>query len=282
MMANDVEVGCNMVYDVNQAVYDYQGAGYCPQDPCGGDVVQLVTGNNFHIHHNILNKSNEGNKFNIIVSTSDINNYRNTGLKIEHNELYGPSTIGSGGTAISIWGFDNTTIVRYNKIFAPHSAAIYVESSYGGSYYGNIFEGWNGETFYIAPWNNVGDVKLYNNIFFNPTPGYSVIRYGTGTIQVRNNIFMTPAGTDIITATGTVQGSNNLFLNNPADIFGSNNIIGSPLFVNQAGKDFHLSSGSPAINNGTMVGLPHNPPADMDGTLIPQGVAPDISAYEWH
>ena len=58
---------------------------------------------------------------------------------------------------------------------------------------------------------------------------------------------------------------------------GSNPVIGNPLFVDAVNGDFHLQSNSPAIDNGTNVGILF----DRDGVSIPQGSAPDIGAYEY-
>ncbi len=57
----------------------------------------------------------------------------------------------------------------------------------------------------------------------------------------------------------------------------SNNITGQdPKFVNLTGKDFHLQSGSPAINKGASIaGYDY----DADGNPIVG--APDIGAYEY-
>lgn len=58
--------------------------------------------------------------------------------------------------------------------------------------------------------------------------------------------------------------------------YDANGLIADPLFVN-AGTDFHLQAGSPAINAGVNVGLT----TDYDGSVVPQGPAPDIGAYEY-
>jgi PKD repeat protein len=50
-----------------------------------------------------------------------------------------------------------------------------------------------------------------------------------------------------------------------------------PRFVDLNGSDFHLQAGSPCRDTGTDVGVQR----DYDGTLIPQGTAPDVGALEY-
>ncbi len=59
--------------------------------------------------------------------------------------------------------------------------------------------------------------------------------------------------------------------------FGDAPIIAPPRFVNQDGEDYHLLSGSPAIDAGAEVGVRD----DIDGHPRPLGAAPDIGADEF-
>ncbi len=52
--------------------------------------------------------------------------------------------------------------------------------------------------------------------------------------------------------------------------------LANPLFVNLAGRDFHLNSGSPAINAGIPLGYSR----DYDNLSVPVGSAPDMGAFE--
>jgi hypothetical protein len=52
----------------------------------------------------------------------------------------------------------------------------------------------------------------------------------------------------------------------------------NPQFVNFAGHDFHLQSGSPLIDAGLFLSIV---PSDFDGVLRPFGALHDIGAFEW-
>jgi hypothetical protein len=63
-----------------------------------------------------------------------------------------------------------------------------------------------------------------------------------------------------------------------SEIIRSTGVFASdPKFVNAASGDYHLQSGSPAVNAGTNAGAP---PTDKDGTPRPQAGRVDIGAYE--
>jgi len=57
----------------------------------------------------------------------------------------------------------------------------------------------------------------------------------------------------------------------------TDNTFADPLFVNLAGHDYHLSTGSAAINRAL---LAYSLTWAMDGQVRPQGAGPDIGAYE--
>ncbi|MBE9484636.1 MAG: T9SS type A sorting domain-containing protein, partial [Bacteroidetes bacterium] len=54
-------------------------------------------------------------------------------------------------------------------------------------------------------------------------------------------------------------------------------IFNEPEFIDPVNFDFHLQQTSPAIDNGIDIGLTQ----DFDGNPVPQGLAPDIGAYEF-
>ena len=79
---------------------------------------------------------------------------------------------------------------------------------------------------------------------------------------------------------GGVVDFNLFFGNNDADgtLYGSDSIIGDPLFVDESLFDFHLLSNSPAIDNGTSTDAPDH---DFDGNDRPSGSGFDVGAYEY-
>jgi hypothetical protein len=116
--------------------------------------------------------------------------------------------------------------------------------------------------------------KVYNNtVVRNARAGIDIS--GSTNIVVRNNIsrdnsHLGGGFKNIETAGGSVTTptlSNNLVFGTGGTANGD--IVSDPLFVNYAGNDFHLTSGSPAIDAGINVGLAF------------LGAAPDLGANEF-
>jgi hypothetical protein len=125
-----------------------------------------------------------------------------------------------------------------------------------------------------------------------------VLQSGTVGVKARNNIayqnsgeFYTNSGSAVsgLTLTGS---SNNIWFGSSqaAPSWSTNNISADPLFVNRSGNDFHIQSGSPAVDAGLIIssansynGYPvwNGTPMDRDGVTRPQGSGYDIGAYEF-
>jgi hypothetical protein len=65
----------------------------------------------------------------------------------------------------------------------------------------------------------------------------------------------------------------------PLATSGAGNLTNAPLFVNQAGGDYHLQTSSPCINSGNNTYAAGT--NDLDGNLRITGGTVDIGAYEF-
>jgi parallel beta-helix repeat protein len=201
------------------------------------------------------------------------------------NEGY-PQKYGTGG--IRFDGGDPTLGVGNDYILSTGNRAHY-----------NVIRGeYNGVDIY-----NFCNVDLANNtITGSAANGVVVMTYNSSGVsvsgtRVRNNI-VAAAGLHLLAYVDAVESEIDHNLYDPdgpaafllgqgasqveTDLAGfedatgldGHSLAGDPLFV--ADLDFHLQSGSPAVDHGQDAGLGE----DLDGTPVPQGAAPDIGAYE--
>jgi Right handed beta helix region len=157
-------------------------------------------------------------------------------------------------------------IIRNTKIYNNRTG---LNWAYGGEnqFYNNLV--YNHEHFGLNVGGIHGPNKFWNNTIWNNATGGQSSHGGLrlqACAEVKNNI---------------------VFGNGSQQIFGdvscstlSNNITAqNPLFVNQNAGDFHLKSGSPAINAG--VNLSCCVPDDFDHADRLVGGTYDIGAYEF-
>jgi hypothetical protein len=131
-----------------------------------------------------------------------------------------------------------------------------------------------------------GTADWFNNTLYDCGPrgtsaaGAFNVDSGSPAVRLRNNIVYAKSGETYIepaSSSSLISGSNNLWFgvgNGPTSLTSSVNA--DPKFV-LAGTDFHLQSGSPAIDKGTNTGIA----ADFDGVRRPQGAAFDIGSFEY-
>jgi hypothetical protein len=164
-----------------------------------------------------------------------------------------------------------------------------------------------------SAWSNAGIMVagltnhyMANNTIFDVDAGINCTRDGTYVIEnnIVSNVTQALGNAVFVEDSDTTWSlNNNLFWQGGSSIrvrfgstvynhsthgHGSSNLNSNPLFVNSAGDDFHLQSGSPAVNAGRVsnvytefqsrYGLDIR--VDPDGVLRPQGSAYDIGAYE--
>lgn len=138
---------------------------------------------------------------------------------------------------------------------------------------------------------SIDNLQVWNNTIVekNASPEYSVMIAFSDTnivstfMDLKNNIFYSVGHTTFSQAWG-FNHSYNIF-NSPGSVVGmgsgystgTGELTSDPLFVNISTNDYHLQSGSPAINNGTNVGLA----TDYEGNNVPYGAGVDIGAFEF-
>lgn len=154
--------------------------------------------------------------------------------------IHGNATI-SGGTGCGIILGSGDNNIAYNNIIRDHPGC-------------GILVGVN------SPSNT----KVYNNTVYNNGLEAVDLYSGGSNTSVKNNIFYQNGGTIIDRgASGTIA---------------TNNYASDPSFLNSGSNDFHLQSGSAAIDAGATL---TEVTTDFDGNVRPQGSAYDIGAYEW-
>ena len=185
-------------------------------------------------------------------------------------------------------------VIEGNRLEGYYHQGVIMEATYHSNDFditvrNNIFVA--PQTYALAIARNMRDVKVYNNTVINPEI-FGVRLLENCVAEVRNNIFYSdksgiPDGdirelTYSADATSTVTGDKNLlYLPNktisqawyPNDIVNQN-----PLFASLAGGNYHLLTGSPAIDHGAALSGFNT---DADGIARPQGSAWDIGAYEF-
>ena len=133
------------------------------------------------------------------------------------------------------------------------------------------------------------DNVLYNNLVYN-NPGMGIgILHGNRQLLYNNTIIGTTNDCAVEVDAGINHVvENNIFWNDQmnkvcingstASLTQSNNLSSDPLFRNEKGADYQLSSASPAIDAGVNISTVSS---DMNGIPRPQGVRTDIGAYEY-
>lgn len=128
----------------------------------------------------------------------------------------------------------------------------------------------------------VSNFKVENNTIVKTTKEWKVLDFGgepsPSTYIFRNNVVYTQTG---VSNRSNFTHTNNLYyLYNGATLgfsLGPGEKQGDPLFVNMGSGDYHLRSGSPAIDAGASLGYNR----DFDGAAVPAGRAPDMGAFEY-
>lgn len=270
-----IEIAYCNIYDINKKYLTNPSESYA-----AGDGIQINSDNNltFNVHHNTVDHSSMGNKFCFYVWG---NNYKGT---LEHNTFIASSSKQSNGVYLN--NSSNTILLRYNT-FKNANYGIIVNASKADVYY-NCF---------IS--NRVGimvnpgfALNARNNVFFNNTK-YGISSSYNTSLTLKNNIFnLSSSPAKAFYFMGGISSNHNVFntqysgfingyssLNSWKNNTGNdlNSVVGNPSFMNAYGGDFHIQSGSVAINKGQNVNLIK----DYFGNNVPLNGNPDIGIHEF-
>jgi hypothetical protein len=162
----------------------------------------------------------------------------------------------------------NTKIHDISRLGDPGEAwGIIISRGSNNQLYNNLI-------YNISVGGNSGDVglaiagigtKVWYNTIYNVLQGGILIGDGITDVELRNNIAFNNGGSQYSNGGSRTTETNNLFGVDPG-------------FVNAPAGDFHLQSTSvAAVNQGMTIATIAS---DIAGTVRPQGIKPDIGAYE--
>lgn len=251
----DIEISYCSFHDMN---VDRESEDVSDLD---GDALQLSNVDDFYVHHNLFDQS-DNNQY-CFISTS--NKPASQGV-LEYNIFRGPYFRSENSENSASIYIENTRgfIVRYNFIEFSFSLALEAVQSQELQFYGNVVSGcWDGISISES-------ADVLNNTFYSINNDVS-----GGDIRIINNIFnYAGSGQNAFENVAQLSESHNLF---SLDQNSTSSFVGHPRFVDAQARNFHLRPSSDAIDRGTDVGLVE----DLDGNAIPYGNAPDIGAYEF-
>lgn len=202
---------------------------------------------------------------------------------VEDNILYGNGA--GGGAGINCDGVQHT-IIRNNLIYDNHASGIAlfrIDGAEGSSdnvvVNNTVLQDDDGRWALEINNGSTGNI-IFNNIFYSAhvfRGSISIDNSSMDGFHSNNNVQTDRMSTD--------DGSTVISLSEWQNSTGqdSNSVIATPdvLFVDAAGNDYHLKTGSPAIDLGVLTYYGNTAPGqDLEGNTRPSGPAPDAGAYE--
>jgi parallel beta-helix repeat protein len=255
----------------------------------GGGLI-LKESNNVEVRDNIFS-DNAATRTNsqgggIALSTTQA-------VTIAHNTISGNSVTGNGG-GIGVAGSSDIHIIA-NQIHQNGS----VDDNGGGLWFGsgnpvkmenNIVVG------NLVPADKFGsgiyvfstNLQLTHNTIADNTGGFEQGLYALGSVDpskiwMTNNIFAYQNQGFVYGINSAITATHTLFYGNISNYIGSgsltstNELIGSPEFLDPSQNDYHIREGSAAIDNGLATPWLE---VDIDGDPRPQGLGYDVGADE--
>ncbi|MCG8499885.1 MAG: right-handed parallel beta-helix repeat-containing protein, partial [Firmicutes bacterium] len=225
----------NIIERVNYN-YEFEGPS---QDLAPGDCIQLAGSDKVRVHHNYLDRTDNGHKF-CYINSPENSQFTD---EFEYNYCVGNEKLGC-----LVYLIDGNFTVR-NNVFTNCIRGVCTEGGKNSTIavYGNSFSNISDIAF-----NHKGLDKaaIYNNTFYNNGVGVNVM---SAPAAIQNNIFyLTQQDHKAINYYGTELNSDyNLFnLQKPANE-GNHSITGDPAFADAETGNFILKSSSAAIDKGS-------------------------------
>lgn len=262
----------NIIVDGNEIEFANHGGAEENLSVAGS--YNVVVENN-DVHHG-FNGLAGGEGINVKTGSHDV--------KVYHNRVHDQPKLGFG---LDGWT-DHTYNIEYSDNVSYNCSYGFIMSSEQGGLtenikvHNNIAYNNRGAGFAV-PAYNVGlmkNVEFINNTAFGNEGGIRIMHTNIEGIVIRNNIVSQNGASQISILPGAAAQTtvdHNLFYGS-GNIVGSDPVVGNPLFVNPDEADFHLQSGSPAIDTGSPLNAPNS---DFDDISRPQGMGFDIGAYEF-
>jgi hypothetical protein len=244
----------------------------------------------FQVSNNLVHHGGPGGKEGICIKDGSSNG-RAFGNHVHH--------VARTGLYVDAWDKHTFNIEVFGNLVHDCAHGMQFASEQGGllenlKIYDNVFFG--NQIYGIQahdccsppPSHPVQNVEIVNNTLYNNGlggwgPGIGIGNPEATGLVIRNNVLSQNNADQIeVVDEANVAASHNL-IDGPSTFTGADPVLGSPLFVDAAGADFHLQRSSPGIDSGTPLNAPRR---DYDGVRRPldgddDGTAAyDIGAYE--